>query len=284
MYSNFILINNNFLKEFGDESRIKVKDKILNIINKINIESEEENLENYFKEDFESKYRLVYCYCPICKVRGYIQVLSKILKENDIKDFRYCVKCGEANIGYRFITGYNKVKNMISLSSELDFNKNEEVIKTLNQQIVVMMSSVLEIYLRDYYVGVLNTIYIKHNKSLADKFIKDCKNDFLNPDKANDRFKKELGINIKELITSDEFNILKQISAYRNVIVHNNGISDRAFIKSDIGSAYKERELVNISLDNLKVFSDTLINIFEILDLEYHKLILKSLVDDFLLY
>ena len=125
MYSNFILINNNFLKEFGEESRSKVKDKILNIINKINIESEEENLENYFKEDFESKYRLVYCYCPICKVRGYIQVLSKILKENDIKDFRYCVKCGEANIGYRFITGYNKVKNMISLSSELDFNKNE---------------------------------------------------------------------------------------------------------------------------------------------------------------
>ena len=67
------------------------------------------------------------------------------------------------------------------------------------------------------------------------------------------------------------------------MIVHNNGISDKAFINTGIG-IYKERELLNISLDDLERFSDTLKRVVEILDLEYHKIILKTLVEDFLLY
>ena len=161
MYSNFILIDNKFLDQFRGDLRSKAKDKILKILNESNNEYKEENNENYILENFNQKYRLVHCYCPRCKVSGYLPVLSKLLDETDIKDMKYCVMCGEANIGYRFTEGYYKVKRMINLSSELDYTKNEEVIKDLNQQIVVMMSSVLEIYLRDYYVGILNTVYIK---------------------------------------------------------------------------------------------------------------------------
>lgn len=281
MYSNFIVIDNQFLSEFSEDIRDKAKENMNKICLPMSKDkSDVVSIEDYFLEDYKPKYKIIYCYCPKCRKSGFLGISSDFLEKTSIRNMRYCVSCGEPNIGYRFKTGYDKIVRMINLSNELYQTQNKEITKDLNHQIVVMMSSVLEIYLRDYYIGVLNTRYIKHHRSLADKFIKDCKNDFLNPDKANDRFKKELDINIKVLIGIDKFKILKEISAYRNVIVHNNGFSDKTFIDTGIGN-YKERDLVSISSEDLQRFSTTLANIVDIIDLEYHNIILKELVHEF---
>ena len=68
------------------------------------------------------------------------------------------------------------------------------------------------------------------NHTLYKKFLKDCKNDFLNPGKTSDRLKKELSINYKQIVGEAAYKALMLLSDYRNVIVHNNGICDDTFI------------------------------------------------------
>jgi hypothetical protein len=151
--------------------------------------------------------------------------------------------------------------------------------RDLNQQIVALMMSVFEVYLRDCYAGILNARFVGMNNSLFEKFIKDCKNDFLNPGKANERFQKELGIDIKQLVEKDIFRKLVELAEYRNVIIHNNGICDERFVKAGIG-AYHVHDIVYIDIATLQNYLEALDITVKALDLEYIKTINQCMINE----
>ena len=142
---------------------------------------------------------------------------------------KYCPHCGEPSIDYRFNTGIDKVLKLIQISISISSTDALQS-KILNQSIVTSLCSVYEVYLREFYADILNVKYVRSNRSLYTKFLKDCKNDFLNPGKTTDRLRKELMVDYKQIVGVNAHKALILLSDYRNVIVHNNGICDDAFI------------------------------------------------------
>ena len=148
--------------------------------------------------------------------------------EKQANELKFCVHCGEPNITYRYLEGIKKISELMKLSQYLKDN-HKTLSLSLNQQLCVQLCSVYEVYLREFYADILNTMFVKSAQSLYNKFVTDCKNDFLNPGKTNDRLKKEININYKEIIGKDRYKTLLLLSEYRNVIVHNNGICDKQY-------------------------------------------------------
>lgn len=225
MYSNYFLINNEFLNEFQEPERIALGDFAYSLYTELRqTKSNLLSKEDYLKSK-RTKYSVVYLYCPKCKTSGFT-VCQGIKQANELK---YCAYCGEPNITHRYLEGIKKIAKLIKLSQSLKENQ-KDLSLSLNQQLCVQLCSVYEVYLREFYADILNTKFVKSGQSLYDKFVADCKNDFLNPGKTNDRLKKEISINYKETIGKERYKMLLLLSEYRNVIVHNNGICDTKFI------------------------------------------------------
>lgn len=225
MYSNYFLINNEFLNDFEESEKVVLGDFAYYLYTKArrtksNLLSKEEYLDSK-----RTKYSVVYLYCPKCKTTGFT-VCRGIKQANGLK---YCACCGEPNITHRYLEGIKKIAELIKLSKTLKENQ-EKISLSLNQQLCVQLCSVYEVYLREFYADILNTKFVKSGQSLYDKFISDCKNDFLNPGKTNDRLKKEINIDYKGIIGKERYKTLLLLSEYRNVIVHNNGMCDTKFI------------------------------------------------------
>lgn len=251
MNYNFYLIDENFVNRLSEKIRDEFKDKIYNMyFNSLSKNSKKLSIDNFFKNTRRVKVKFVQTYCAYCKAS---YTMIHITDINDLNTLKYCMNCGENSIFLRFSTGIKKIRNMITLSSSMLQSNKKNIINDLNQQILVLIASTLEIYLRDYYITFLNMTLIKPDSSQIERFKKDCKNDFINIDKTIDRFKKELNINLKSLINVDTYNSLKELSLYRNVIVHNNGICDKKFLNYNIGR-YTEHDLIKVSIKALNKY------------------------------
>lgn len=226
LYSNFFLVDDAFLNMFGENERKVLANFAYSMYRKCgNPRSKRLSLEEYFCST-QRRYSVVYTFCPKCKKDGFLLSLGN----KQAQGLKYCPNCGEPNISYRFRTGRQKICAMLQISEILG-KSNIELSKYQNQQIVVMLCSVLEVYLREFYADILNSKFIVPNSTLYEKFIRDCKNDFLNPGKTHDRLKKELGIDYKNIVGQNAFKWLNTIADIRNVVVHNNGICDSTFIR-----------------------------------------------------
>ena len=274
MYSNYFLVNDEFLNEFDENERKFLDDFVYSFYKRVrqtksNILSKEE----FFKSK-RTRYMIIYRYCPKCKTDGFTVCIGR--KSAD--GMKYCVNCGEPNITHRYLEGIKKIAELIKLSHKL---KQEEssLSLSLNQQLCVQLCSVYEVYLREFYADILNTKFVRAGTSLYDKFLSDCKNDFLNPGKTNDRFKKEININYKDVIGQEHYKALLLLSEYRNVIVHNNGICDAKFINQH-PEIEKHSQLVP-QIETIMAFFCCMGQAVTLLDKEYQK-ILKSQAVNFI--
>ncbi len=228
MYANYFLINQAFLDRVSDKDRQLISDYAYSQYvklhrNKYNLLSKSE----FFLSN-RTRTVITYLYCPKCKENSFVVMHSGHKAAHGLK---FCHQCGEPSIDYRFSTGKEKIISMLQLSSALE-SEYGDMAKTLNQQIIALISSVYEVYLRDFYADILNSRFVKFDQSLYQKFIRDCRNDFLNPGKTQSRLKSDLGINYKQIIGEDVYKALILLSDYRNVIVHNNGICDTTFVNA----------------------------------------------------
>lgn len=275
MYCNFELIDDSFLELFTFKEREIIEDIIYDYYtrcgSKYSVKLEKSQ---YFKSR-HVKYRFVYTCCPKCKTCG---LLLYPFKKSGLSELKYCVHCGESNIQFRFSTGLAKINTMITVSKMLENLKLKSVARDLNQQIIVLMVSVYEVYLRDCYAGIMNTIYVRDDESLFVKFVKDCKNDFLNPCKTNRRFKKDLKYDLKANIGIDVFTKLVELAEYRNVIVHNNGICDSKFLSLNIGN-YSERDIIEIDLKEIQDYLQAIMHTTSVLDVFYKDIIKTYLIN-----
>lgn len=226
MYSNYFLINKEFLDKFGTSERAELSKFAYDFYRRCGSpKSKRLSIDEYFASP-RRRYSVVYSYCPKCKKDGF----SAVLGDAHANGLKYCPNCGEPSISHRFNTGIDKIIGMLRISHIIE-KEHGGLTKYQNQQIVVLICSVLEVYLREFYADILNAKFVMPNESLYGKFLNDCKNDFLNPGKAQERLKRELGIDFKDTISPDAFKWLDVISDSRNVIVHNNGICDMRFVK-----------------------------------------------------
>lgn len=273
MYSNYTLINNSFLERLSNKKREELSNTVYHLyISMGSKTSEKMKIENYFSRTKNAKYKFAFFYCAHCNENG---IVPCPFYGQAINEMKYCVSCGEPHIMVRFNDGYEKILRLILLSKVIAPEQNTKVCCDLNQQIIVLLLSTIEIYLRDFYITVLNMRYIKNGRTLNDRFKKDCKNDFQNADRANDRFKKELGINLRHTVGNEYYQLFKEFSAYRNVIVHNNGVCDRSFITKRIGN-YEIHDNILISSDVLIKFAKQTKKAVDILSEEYHSIYMEN--------
>lgn len=225
MYANYFIIDNEFLSFVPERHREKVADYAYLIYKKcLRKGSRQLSKEDYFKST-RTRYPILFFYCPKCQA-------SWISPSHGFKmaqEMKYCPHCGEPSIDHRFNEGITKISNLLQLSASL--RKTDTLrSKELNQCIITSLCSIYEVYLREFYSDILNTKYVRWGRSLYHKFLKDCKNDFINPGKTNDRLKKEISVDYKGTVGADAYKALCLLSDYRNVIVHNNGICDTTFL------------------------------------------------------
>lgn len=251
---NYIFLDEEFLKHLSESKREKVINEMYSMyLFSLSKNSNAVSKMRYLESLKRVKVKAFYTFCPFCKNNYMIGLFGTL---NDMSDSSYCVLCGESNIYNKAMNGLNKVSNLINVTNKLSGLTDQNTINDLNQQIVVLIISTLEVYLRDYYKTYLNMKIIKSGHSEIERFEKDSKNDFMNIDKANERFKKELYIDLKEIIGNKRYNDMKELSAYRNIIVHNNGQCDKKFIRLSIGK-YEEQESVIIDVEMLMRYKKT---------------------------
>ncbi|TKH03475.1 hypothetical protein FC678_25120, partial [Peribacillus simplex] len=158
--------------------------------------------------------------CPFCKSEGIMTTQKGITPI-------YCYECGETSPFNKLNRTLEKVKKL----KELSRHNEDEIVYILREQMVVILATSIEVFLRDIYSTMYNLIYIKRNSTLIKKFMSEVKNDFINMGKIKKRFN-ELEISFSSNIDDK---ILKEINLLllkRNVVVHNAGIVDKSFLSS----------------------------------------------------
>lgn len=227
MFCNFFVIDSAFIERFEENQQRILSDFAYQIyVQRLKCKSKRLPKEKYFLSN-RVHYSLVYMYCPKCKVTGF---LVNHLSKKQSSEFKFCPHCGEPNINYRYNVGRGKIIALLQLSRKLS-DDGDQLSRILCQKILISICSIFEVYLREFYADILNTKFIRSDLSLYDKFVSDCKNDFLNPGKTQERLKRDLNINYKDKIGHDIFKSLVFWADCRNVIVHNNGICDKRFVK-----------------------------------------------------
>lgn len=225
MYANYFLINEEFVSLLQDEEREKLSSIVYSLYRKCcNKNTKILSKQNYFLSK-RTHYPVIFFCCPKCKA----SMIAPMHGFKTAHGLKYCPHCGEPSIDYRFNTGIDKVFKLIQISMSISSTDALQS-KILNQSIITSLCSVYEVYLREFYADILNIKYVRSSRSLYTKFLKDCKNDFLNPGKTTDRLRKELMVDYKQIVGANAYKALILLSDYRNVIVHNNGICDDTFI------------------------------------------------------
>lgn len=201
MYANYFLINQEFLSLFDSQTQDKISEIAYSAYKRCCRKNTKPLSKQAFFASKRTRYPIVFFYCPKCKASMIIPVLGGVKSANGLK---YCPHCGEPSIDHRFNEGIKKALNLFQISIGISSNALKSS-KELNQCIITSLCSVYEVYLREFYADILNSKFVRSEFSLYKKFLKDCKNDFLNPGKTADRLRKELGINYKQIIGDEVY-------------------------------------------------------------------------------
>lgn len=266
MYSNYFLINDDFLKGFEEPERTILGNYAYALYKRCRRTKNNLLSKDAYLTSKRTKYSVVYMYCPKCKSAGFT-VCMGVKHANGLK---YCANCGEPSITHRYFEGIKKIAALIELAQSLKENQ-KDLSASLNQQLCVQLCSVYEVYLREIYADILNTKFVKSGHSLYEKFLADCKNDFLNPGKTNARLKKEIDLDYKAIIEENRYKALSLLAEYRNVIVHNNGLCDTKFINQH-PEVEKHSQIVP-STETILAFFCCMGQAVTLLDAEYQKIL-----------
>ncbi|WP_158308920.1 hypothetical protein [Methanocella arvoryzae] len=240
-----------------------------------NIKSDIESYNNrMLGKPFPSGEKVIvtYCtYCPYCKkatMGGF----------PDEREPTFCMFCGETDTYIKVTRSLSKAKDLLILSNNTIIDVNLK--RILHEQIIIIIATSMEIFLRDIYATLLNIRYIKSNLSLYERFYRDSKNDFATFGKAKKELQNELNINFNTFLSDDEIDNLNILSLKRNVIVHNAGIIDNPYISQ---SGQKDlaigRQLpiieseINLYIDAIEKLSNGL---FDILKKEHEDELIKK--------
>lgn len=219
------------------------------------------------------KIKLNQCYCPYC---GSIYIIPILGKKKVAANLNYCAHCGKRPISVAFNEEMHKFIRIHYFTKKLEEHVEDKLhLNDFYHIQISTLASIIECYLRDSYISLLSMKHYTPKVEIRDRISKEIKNDFLNPTKAQQHFKKNLGIDFKELIGENNFHGLEEISALRNVIVHNNGLADLTFLKNPISNrigTYRLGELIVIDESVILNYYEIVKASFNILGKEFDKI------------
>jgi hypothetical protein len=237
----------------------------------------------------EQELSIIFAVCPYCR-----STLLKVIQKNTAVPL-WCNFCGDTYPCIKLIKNIQKVNYLLqiavkSIDKEKDATKpisvlKEHVFKETNrvllEQCIVILATSLEIYLKDVYAITLNLRYVKDGENLSTRFYNDCKNKFVNFERASDLFNKELNINFNELkiFKNKKDNLVKlnMLTLKRNVIVHNAGIADSTFIKQS-GFDFPKGQEIPITPVEIIEYSSIIDNLgFQINEIVEHELLKEKI-------
>ncbi len=193
---------------------------------------------SFFTNMRRRKIKLIQVCCPYCGNMNFIVVKGAL---SDVEKLNYCTHCGKRSA---FENAFFQVSRLIRIqhfhSRALELLKEEHTddkLKIMSYDIyqleLIELTSILEVSLRDFFVAFVYLYYKNSRTTYIDSIIHmSIGNDFMNVEKANNHYKKALGINLRELISKDCWENLVDVVQIRNTLVHNNGIIDNKFRKS----------------------------------------------------
>ena len=141
----------------------------------------------------------------------------------------YCMSCARTSPQRAFQRNLERTDLLISLSSKMRTADNEAKSILLEQSVVTIITS-FEVFLRDIYSLILDHKHVVFGESIYQRIYDSTRNEFLNLGAANARFKKEVGVNLKEELGQANYSFLSSMYSARHIIVHNCSIKDKDYL------------------------------------------------------
>ncbi len=202
-----------------------------------------------------------------------------------------CPGCHESEMTYKGLNNkffsffLQDIKNLLDENREYLINKHHPMVlesgryvQLLYFQMVVNMATELEVFFRNVYGTWMNNKYIKENNNLFSKFYKESKNIFINFEKINEVFRKELNVNLKELLEEEIVNDIKTLFIKRHVIVHNSGIIDSQY-KSSISDDYNIGDVLVFTDKEIGRYKHSTNHIKALINIQYLSEIQRTFID-----
>ncbi|MGN0142904.1 MAG: hypothetical protein ACI4AD_11805 [Roseburia sp.] len=225
------------------------------------------------------KNKIIQVCCPYCgkiSMEMRIEPYSKLKKE-----LQYCVECGKKSTAVNIFLQLSSLLRMQEVHnagySALVNKYSEEDMKIISYDIMQMelveLASILEKTLRDFYMDIAHIKYRSYGLEYIDVLIeKSTSNDFMNFDKANNHYKKGLNINLKDYVSCECKNNLVDLVNLRNTIIHNNGMIDSRFKKSETFlrvSDMVEGNLIFVKKDNINRYLGSVLELINAVEGEF---------------
>lgn len=238
MFNSYIKLDKEFIRKIENPTQ----ENILLYLEAISTNSELNVYTTYF------------LFCPYCK--------NSLILLIDAQP-KFCTSCGETNPFQKLENSATKASLLFGLVQKSE----EQVTRVLLEQSIVILATCIEVFFRDIYSTILNLRHVKHGHTIIERFYNEVKNDFINTGKIRKRFK-DLGIDIKNTIGEEVVKDINLLLLKRNVIVHNNGIIDKAFLSNSGLNGCNIGSLVEISKDEIQksinIINDLSISLEEI--------------------
>ena len=262
----YLLINKGMLERLSPELRGKLEDILLRNYKKFHEKDNDNRNKDIEFYLLDSKLKPYFLFCPYCKVAGLLFWLDK--KSLILDETSYCTSCGESNPFHKIKQGLYKTKKLLNLTNNNDID--EDTKRVLIEQCIVTVISGLEVFLKDFYSTILNIRFIKSGYTLMDFISQEIKNDFLNIGKTKKRFLSDLGINIKQIIGTEEIKKIILMMLKRHIIVHNNGAVDKAFLSQSGLDCHMSRPVPidTVEVEDILATIEGIVSKFEVIYME----------------
>lgn len=247
----------------------------------------------------------VYSFCPYCKKNS----LKLYIQRTKPFGGGYCGFCGENSVFDKKEGAFEKVNILLDLVEENEIREKSiyddklkrlfdmiaeleergtkvkkrnlsRASRVLYEQVIVLLATTLEVFLKEIYSSILNITLIKKGRTEIERFRKECKNEFTNKGKIVKRFK-TLNINLDNKLNKDTLSNINTLFLKRHIIVHNNGYVDKDFI-SQSGLNLKFGQTISINDEEIYSYIKSIEELTDIIGDEYRKIYEEVIKEEFI--
>ena len=143
---------------------------------------------------------------------------------------RYCPWCARTSPKLAHEAQMERATILISLASQYTKYKQRQIKDVLLEQAVVVMITGLEVLMREVYSLVYDHQHVAIGHSIYEDIYARTRNEFLNLGMASRGICKVTNLNIKKILSINDYKFLSRMYSARHIIVHNSSLKDRDFL------------------------------------------------------
>jgi hypothetical protein len=184
--------------------------------------------------------------CEYCRA-DYMLGTSSIRTTSPI----YCVSCGRTSPYRAFQRNLERTALLMSIGSSMRKSDEKSSKAILLEQALVTVITSFEVFLRDVYSLVVDHKHVIFGESIYARIYDSTRNEFLGLGTATSKFKKEVGLNLKEKLGQSNYSFLSKMYSARHIIVHNCSIKDKDYISQTGEEPQELNKKLSVSMRDL---------------------------------